>query len=89
MNKIKVTKTNWFLWIFSSLGLYIALTLKEITFTQMEWIGILIYNLSFFILIMPLSEVIYPDKENNNYLNRRGFGLLYILLTVIPFILLK
>ena len=86
---MKVTKVNWFLWIFSSFGLYMVLTIKEVSFTPVEWAGILIYNLSFFILIMPLAEVIYPDNEKNYYLNRKGFAMMYILLTVIPFILLQ
>ena len=89
MNKLKVTKTNWFLSIASSIGLYIALTYKGISFTQIEWIGILLYNLSLFILIMPLAEIIYPDTDKNYYLNRRGFVVIYILLTVIPYVLLQ
>ena len=89
MKKIKVTKVNWFLWIISSIGLYTALTYKEVSFTQAKWIGILIYNLSLFILIMPLAEMLYPDTDKNYYLNRKGFAMMYILLTVVPFILLQ
>ena len=89
MNKLKVTKVNWFLWIASSIGLYAALTYKEVSFTQIEWIGILLYNFSLFILIMPLAEIIYPDTDKNYYLNRRGFAMMYILLTVVPFVLLQ
>ena len=90
MNKLKITKRHWIMWVIISLLLYIIFNLQGLHFTLLEWIGIVLYNLSVFVFIVPLSKAIFPDTESEDYaLIRRGFLIGYLFLTLILFFLLR
>ena len=87
--RMKISAINWIMWIGFSLLVYLLLPLKGIEPTFLEWLGIFGYSFSVFIILLPIAETLYPNQTRKDHLNRRAFGLFYILITSITFILIR
>ena len=86
MNKMKIKKRHWFIWLITSLAMYIVFYLQEIAIAPLGWFLLLFNNLILFVVVFPFLEALFPDDKENYSKIRNLFGMLYTLLTIVPLI---
>jgi len=86
---VKISKMHWMFGIGASVLLYFLLPLRGAEPTTAGWIGIFAYTLFSFVVMMPLSEALFPDADRNAWQNQRGFMLMYLLVSSVVYLFVK